>query len=71
MTEEISLSDEMLKALRAAVQRARPIAARVGPTHAAWDCILDAEALLAGKQTLLAGTPQDVASACLECMNNV
>lgn len=31
----------------------RGVAARVGPQHAFWDVIFDAEAMLEGKQTLL------------------
>jgi hypothetical protein len=45
-----ALTDDELKAfIKAARQRAAP----VGPGHALWDLIFDAEALLVGGQTLL------------------
>ena len=46
----VALTDDQLKAfIKAARQRAAP----VGPLHALWDLIFDAEALLVGGQTLL------------------
>ncbi|MBY0559840.1 hypothetical protein [Hyphomicrobium sp.] len=39
--------------LRTATKCARAKASAVGPMHALWDVILDAEAILAGKQSLL------------------
>ncbi|WP_164712226.1 hypothetical protein [Methylobacterium currus] len=44
---------ETEKALRAVLPKARSAAARVGAMHGSWDAIFDAEALLAGKPTLL------------------
>lgn len=42
--------------IRAALPVARATARRVGSQHALWDSIADAEAILAGKPTLLQGT---------------
>jgi len=41
------------KELKAFIKAARKRAAPVGPGHALWDLIFDAEALLVGGQTLL------------------
>ncbi|CAM5769826.1 hypothetical protein [Bosea minatitlanensis] len=41
---------------------ARQRAAAIGPQHAWWDLISDAEALLAGRQTYLSLPPSDVAA---------
>lgn len=38
--------------LRSYIKRARRVAARYGTLHPLWDTILDAEAILAGKQSL-------------------
>lgn len=40
--------------IRALVVKARAIAAPVGPMHALWDVIFDAEALLDGRLTVCA-----------------
>lgn len=39
--------------LRDAIAKARARAGKAGPLHADWDLIADAEALLAGKPTLI------------------
>ncbi len=39
--------------LRVFVGRARRVAARAGSTHALWDAIFDAEAILSGKPAIL------------------
>lgn len=44
---------EIEKALREVLPKARSAAAKVGTMHPSWDAIFDAEALLAGKETLL------------------
>lgn len=44
--------DRKIGALNAAILSARARASKVGPQHALWDVIADAEALLAGKCTL-------------------
>ena len=46
----VDLTDDQLKAF---IKAARQQAAPVGPGHALWDLIFDAEALLVGGQTLL------------------
>ena len=47
---QVALTDDQLKAF---IKEARKRAAPVGPLHALWDLIFDAEALLVGGQTLL------------------
>jgi hypothetical protein len=39
--------------LKAAIHAARGIAGKVGPMHARWDTIFDAEAILQGKPSML------------------
>jgi hypothetical protein len=41
---------------------ARTKAQDIGPMCALWDAICDAEALLEGRPTILAGDPDDIAS---------
>lgn len=47
-------------ALRRRIIAWRAIAEPVGPLHALWDVISDADALLAGRETILPGTPDEV-----------
>lgn len=58
------MTDEERSALRAGIQRARAVAAPVGPLHGLWDVIFDAEALLEGKPTQLSGPPDHVRAQC-------
>jgi hypothetical protein len=39
--------------LRTAIERARKKASAVGPQHALWDVILDAEAILRGQRSVI------------------
>ncbi len=39
--------------LRAQIQKAREIAARVGPMHSYWDVISDAERILSGQRSIM------------------
>lgn len=39
--------------MRVAIKAAREVAQSVGPMHALWDTIFDAEAILAGRPSLL------------------
>lgn len=49
---EITHPAPALAELRRLIAAARAAAVRIGPQHAAWDVIADAEALLAGKPTI-------------------
>lgn len=53
--------DRKIGDLTAAISSARGRASKVGPQHALWDVIADAEAVLAGKQTLGDWGPRSVA----------
>ena len=52
------MTDE--ETIRAALPHVRRVAQNVGPLHAAWDVIFDAEAWLEGKQTLVRGSHEEV-----------
>ena len=53
-------------ALRMQILKWREVAERVGPQHSYWDCSCDAEALLAGRKTILQGTPDDIYAQLME-----
>ncbi len=44
--------------LRVSIAAARPRAQLIGPMHAHWDVIMDAESFLAGKRTLVDWGPR-------------
>jgi hypothetical protein len=46
--------------LRTAMDRARLVASPIGPMHAAWDPILDAQCLLDGRPTFIKGTREQL-----------
>ena len=66
MDEVIDLEGRILQA----IPKARKIVGAVGPQHALWDVIGDAEAILAGKPTAIQGTrldrPRAIAKALTE-----
>lgn len=47
------MTEAQAQELRDSITRWRSEAERVGPVHARWEWIFDAEALLAGKRTVL------------------
>lgn len=47
------MTDEQREKLRRKIKEWRAIAEPVGPQHALWDTIFDAEALLVGRVTLV------------------
>lgn len=55
----------MTEELAKAISAARITAQRVGPMHSAWDDIFDAEAILAGKNTLNVWGSRDAAITAL------
>jgi len=64
----IALADNI--ELQAAITSARSRASKVGPMHSLWDVISDAEALLAGKPTMLDwGTRQAAVDKLIGALN--
>jgi uncharacterized protein (DUF2236 family) len=55
--------------LAKAVSSARAKAAAIGPQHALWDVIMDAEALMAGRQTLVQGSEDERAETLTRALN--
>lgn len=53
--------DEDLQTIKRLLPAARALAAKVGPMHTLWDFIQDGEAVLAGREPLLAGGAANVA----------
>lgn len=51
--------------LQERVEQWRQRAAHVGPQHSLWDVIADAEALLAGRPTLMQGSKEEVYQALI------
>ncbi|MCE7028495.1 hypothetical protein [Jiella avicenniae] len=47
------INDEQRAALQVKIHEWRKVASPVGPQHALWDMIADAEALLAGRRSIL------------------
>jgi hypothetical protein len=66
-----TLPPELRDALRSAARRARLSAQQVGTMSGLWDVIFDAEAVLDGRATMLAGPPEQIARRCLRALTPV
>ena len=54
------MNEQQKSALQTKIDEWRAKAQPVGPQHALWDVIFDAEALIAGRPTMLSGTPDEI-----------
>lgn len=64
-----AITEEQRQRLAELIPPSRAAAAEVGTMHSDWDAIFDAEALLAGGQTLLRGTPAEVADKVIAMLD--
>lgn len=68
MIEVAIKNEEWRDRLLALLPAARRTAQIVGPQHAFWDVIMDAEALMDGRPTLLKGSPNEVAHKLIDML---
>lgn len=66
MIEVAIKNEEWRDRLLALLPAARRTAQMIGPQHAFWDVIMDAEALMDGRPTLLKGSPNEVAHKLID-----